>query len=1020
MTQDFLDQIAWILSAVAAVAAVISLRFDAFSHAHGREEAFRKISGRSFAVVGLLLAGLGVFAWLRGAGVPPRVWPDVTSIVTASVGCAVLVLGIVRVVRTGPESYVTQLRHISNTAIGRFGEPNQLTEPLVTIGKKVPRRRSASRQLLRSGAKVTYVVGEAGSGKTLALRKALWRTHQHVTSTKKPRWMALYVNLANLAAPITTEAIRSHVYEFVADGDSVIETDLRDLLSGRRNLRWLFLFDTFEAADSDETTLKAIRQFADSGPTFEAIVVTQDEPDALAGEKVLRLSPLTYGQQQEIAASSGITDMVLKRLLTQLAQHPELARRAANPRFLQFLCDHVRQAEAKRFPDSSYELLEAVVAERLGTAANPLRAAEVAESLAARAIDRSLAADLEPPDPAAIDALIAAGILHAYRNDTAVFSSGMFCDYFAARWLVRMRQRIDPRRLITSPAWRDPLALCLGPPAGELREPLVTAAREVLDEQLARAEWAIGDVTPYLTSAPNAPITGIARPDLAWPAPMRHVLDLLNRVEGDVPASAELTRLIDRIVVSAFVRGRPAEQKRALALLPLASPEVGAWAVTWLVRTDSPEELTLNAAEQLNASPETFSRLPGHVRLLLLTRVLQSPPLVSLLVPRARIRLDDDVIGLAALVRATVRLLQAWAVIGIVRFSTLLSGDVSGWWLNAVLILMCGAFLLGSGLRLKTVSRKAYAMAVIPAFVGGLLALRAITQAVQAFAFLLSGQIGNGLLELFRATADSWPVALVAFMAWTARLPQGPRDWILPHLRPLHDLFTQHIAARDPNEVLHAVRRNLALPNKAVVLRWLNGGLFLALAILVLALPAEIPNVSPGDQDDARGAMVAGLILLALLVNSVLSKWQRRIKRQGLSDRMASGHLTAEELLALLYRAGRADHPGTPVSRGRNWETPETDFLVKSLTECPPESLTHVVDVLRDLDAALGHIAWMVDKNSTDPIPRGVWASAPQLRHPGLLSSLIQYDKRCPGQLERLAAAHHDRIRRIIERVPEC
>jgi hypothetical protein len=68
VTQDLLNQIAWTLSAFAAVAAVVSLRFDAFSHAHGREEAFRRISGRTFSGVGLLLAGLGLFTWARAPG----------------------------------------------------------------------------------------------------------------------------------------------------------------------------------------------------------------------------------------------------------------------------------------------------------------------------------------------------------------------------------------------------------------------------------------------------------------------------------------------------------------------------------------------------------------------------------------------------------------------------------------------------------------------------------------------------------------------------------------------------------------------------------------------------------------------------------------------------------------------------------------------------------------------------------------------------------------------------------------
>jgi hypothetical protein len=93
--------------------------------------------------------------------VPPRVWPDAASMVTTGVGFALFFLGIVRVVRTGPETYVTRLRHISNTVVARLGEPTQLTEPLVTAAERFPRRRPTSLELLRSGAKVTFVVGEA-------------------------------------------------------------------------------------------------------------------------------------------------------------------------------------------------------------------------------------------------------------------------------------------------------------------------------------------------------------------------------------------------------------------------------------------------------------------------------------------------------------------------------------------------------------------------------------------------------------------------------------------------------------------------------------------------------------------------------------------------------------------------------------------------------------------------------------------------------------------------------------------
>ncbi|MEV6157053.1 hypothetical protein AB0L53_42605 [Nonomuraea sp. NPDC052129] len=1019
MTQELLNQITWTLSAIATVAALISLRFDAFTHAHGREEAFRRISGRTFSVLGLLLIGFGLYIWLTAAGVPPRAWPGLTPWVASGIGCAVFILGAVRVARTGPETYVDQLRYISKTVVERLGEPVQVTEPLITIEKRFRRRRPVSRELLRSDAKVTFILGEAGSGRTLALRKAVWRTRRHILNTKKPRRIALYVDLAALAVPVTADVIRSHIYRFVADGNSIIEDDLRRLLTERRKLRWVFLFDGFDTAESRETLLKAIRQFTDSGPTFRAVVVIQDEPDMLAGEDILRVSPLTYAQQQDIATRRGIADSALFGLFTHLAEHPDLARRAANPLFLQLLCDYVRRAGAEHFPSTSYELLEAAVAERLAAVDGSLQAAEVAEALAAHAIEPDLTAGTESPAPATVQALTAAGLIHAYRNGSAVFASRMFRDYFAARWLVRMRGSLDPRPLITTPVWRDSVALCLGLHQGELREKLITAAREVLDEQMTKAEWGIEDVTPYLAAPPNAP-TATAPSGLAWPAPMRHVLDLLNRVEGNVPEFAQLTPLIDRIVVSAFVRGRPAEQNRALALLPLASPEVGAWAVTRLVRANRSDELVLDAAEQLSASPETFLRLPGHVRLLLVGRVLQSPPLVTLLVPRARIRLHDDVLGLAAIIRATMRLLQAWAVVSIVQIGGQLVTHLSEWWFWTPLLLVCAFFLYGSGLQLRTISRQAYTAAFIPALAGLILTIATTVLAVHAAVSLLMGEVGTAALEMFRAAADTWPVALVVYMGWTGRLPQDVRDWVLPHLRPLRDLFNQYVASRDPNLILRGVQRNLVQSiDIATVLRWFNRGLCLTLVLVVLGLPIELPNVTPDQQTAARGAVAVGLIIVGFFIGNVLSKWQRNIKRRRVIGRVASGHLTAEELLAMLDRAGRADFPGKPGTGTRNWAMPETDFLAKTLATCPPESLKHVMDVLRDLDAALGHIAWMVDKNSTDPIARGVWESVPQLRHPALLLSLIQYDKRYPGQLERLADAHHDRIRQITERASQ-
>ncbi|MBN6053050.1 hypothetical protein JYK22_14015, partial [Nonomuraea sp. RK-328] len=68
-------------------------------------------------------------------------------------------------------------------------------------------------------------------------------------------------------------------------------------------------------------------------------------------------------------------------------------------------------------------------------------------------------------------------------------------------------------------------------------------------------------------------------------------------------------------------------------------------------------------------------------------------------------------------------------------------------------------------------------------------------------------------------------------------------------------------------------------------------------------------------------------------------------------------------------------------------------------------SLRHAMPAIHDLETVLHHISWLVTKDSHDPI--GVWDLAPAFGHPGFLQWVIEYDKRFPGQLVRLAATRH-------------
>ncbi|MGW3353005.1 NACHT domain-containing protein [Nonomuraea rubra] len=1016
MTQDVLNWIA-LASLVVAVAGLVvtmtSVLFDVFGHAFGREEAFRRYAGRLIICAGVLSVGFTAGAWLSGAGVPPREWPDVRFWPAGLAAFVLIVLGVVVVVRTKPEPYVERLRYISKALSRRFGEPRQSTEPLVTVGVRFTRRRPASRELLRAKPKVMFLVGEAGSGRTLALRTALRRTHQHLTSTKMPRWTAVYVDLTEIETPITVEAVKAHVYTYVSAGDSDIDAALRNFPDERRKLKWIFLFDAFDemaAANPGhrDEALASLRQFTDSRRAYHSVIVTQDEPDTLAGEDVLYVAPPTFAQQRELAASQGVGQASLKRLLSHLAERPELARRATNPLFLQLLAHHVRRARPEQLPGSTYELLE----EAFGEWPESAGAFEVAETLAAHAIDPGMSTGT--PDPAAVKTLIAAKVLRDHRNGP-VFTNRLYEEYFAARWLVRRRAEIDLRELIVAPEWRVPIVLCLGPHTGELREPLIAAIREELDEQVSAAAWAIDDLAPYLTTPPDALSAPPARQADPWPDSLNNVLDVLTGLESGPRAFAELTGIIDRIVVSAFVHGSLNEHELALTLLPLASSEVGVWAVTRELWEYVP---TVETAERLNDFPETFARLPGTVRLLVLYQALKSPKLVTLLVPRARLRVGDDVIGLAAILRATVRLAQVLALMGCFRFGANFLTDMNSQWLSAVLALGCGLFLYQSGgWQMRTVSGKAYITAVFPALMGVNLLAGAIGSVVMSAYFVVTSEIGDGVLALFNAAARSWPIALLVYIAWTGRFPHDVRDWLLPHLRPINDLVRQYVRDQDRDVLIHPIQHDLTQRILTEFLpRLLSGAVFAAFVLAVLGLfgkPVELPLVPPNLQDSARAWVTVGLAGLGAIVDQLVAARQRKIGRQRLHDRVTSGNLTGAELLAMLERAGRTDHGA------QDEQMAQTRLLIQSLTMCPPESLRHATGMLRDLEAAFGQILYMAGSGSRSKIGPGTWESLEKCVPANLLSTLKRYDQHYPGQLARLATGHHRQIQHVIGKLPK-
>ncbi|NUW38297.1 hypothetical protein HTZ77_43915 [Nonomuraea sp. SMC257] len=1035
MTQD---QIGLIASVVATVAALVALRFDMFGHAHGREEAFRRVGGWTIAVLGAALTGVGAYVWLSAAGVPPARQPDAIPVVAGVLGLALAVTGVVRVARTPAEPDVEALRHIVRTLgarLDRMEPPRRwIVDPLVTVERRTVVDERPISRLPRRNAKVTFVVGEAGAGKSLALRELARERNRREMRRKRPREVALCVDLGALAdekSKPTAELIRGHVHRMVSDGDSVIVSDLRRLMEGRRRLTWILLFDGIDdmaagrEADGAETPagcLDAIRQFVDSRSAFRAVVALRNAPVSRPDEDVLPLVPLTSTRQREMAVRRGLTPEDVGRLRSHLAGHPELARAAASPMVMGLLLDQVERSGTADLPRSPYELMEAITAERLEPVAGSLPTAgilQAAERLAARAID----AEHDAGDVAReTEALIAAGIVRGVQPGAVVFAGRLFRDHYAARRLMSPAHGLDAGRLVTTPAWREPVTICLRLGADDIRESLLTAACDVLDAHMAGAGWAVADVTPYLT--PGGKSSSVPTPTVAmsWPAPVANVLDVLGRASSGGWSAADasrLTSLMDRIVVSAFVRGNGRARRHAAALLPLSSPEVVAWAVKRIERDDGSDGLMREAAERLASFPGTFLRLPGNVRLMLLMSALASPSTAGRLLRRPGSPDAGRPQDLAVLVRATMRLMQVLAVMGIGRsvadLVSVANGDTSlpAPWFSCSVIAGCVLFLTGSGgAHLRPLPWPLYPTMLFPILHAAFLAMRAVHLTGQAAVDFLRGWLSDAVMELLGAAVTSWPVALVLFMGWTGRLPDQPRDWLFPHLSPARAMFAHYFAGREPAEILRNLTRGV---DRITVFRLVSAALLAGAGLVLVVRGIDLPNVAAAEQGNARGVVCVGLVLLGLLVDRLLTRWKGRLRRQHTARRVESGHLTAEEFLGLFQQAGDADHPGKGNREG-SWKTPETDFLLHSLRDSPPRSLRHAMPAIRDLEAVLRHVGWLVPKDSRDPIPAGVWDyDPPAFGHPGFLQWVIEYDERFPGQLVRLAAARHDRIRSLVE-----
>lgn len=233
--------------------------------------------------------------------------------------------------------------------------------------RRVP---SLMRAITTSSEQFLLLVGEPGSGKSVALRHLAAELVRSTSMSKKmTAAVPLYINLKELPPPesggFTAEYIKGFVLDNMRRGDADTTDYARENWGKYRDLgQWFFLFDSFDEipeimhAPSGSPLIRkyseAIRLFLSSMGDCRGVVASREfkGPDALPWP-TLRILPLSP-KRQDLLLSNTFLGKSERRLTRQ-----HLARAATslhqNPLFLALLCRYVERH--KKIPKNDHDLL---------------------------------------------------------------------------------------------------------------------------------------------------------------------------------------------------------------------------------------------------------------------------------------------------------------------------------------------------------------------------------------------------------------------------------------------------------------------------------------------------------------------------------------------------------------------------------------------------------------------------------------------------------------------------------------
>lgn len=389
------------------------------------------------------------------------------------------------------------------------------------------RVRSLIEAIEPSAEPAILVVGEPGSGKSVALRHVAHQLAERgARSSRRKTLIPLYLNLKELrtssAGPVNADTIKQFVLDNIRRGDADTAAYVRENWDDFRDRGiWFFLFDSFDEIPAVlhapigsrviQEHAEAIRQFLAGMSACRGVLASREfkGPSFLPWPKI-RILPLNVERQEQLVASFFLAPP--QRLLVhQYLAESESSLLGSNPLFLSLLCRYV--CRKGRTPAHHYDLLadhirhlaerdsEYVQRTHALSAEDLLAGAERLAVLFAEASNLSLAptfdeilAALGPGKESSQDlqnllaALVNVKIMRSDVPEARVgdrrftFSHRRYQEALFATYLANHPDHISPRELLTDPRWREYTVALLQTSDADAFSPLTDEAIRLLRE----------------------------------------------------------------------------------------------------------------------------------------------------------------------------------------------------------------------------------------------------------------------------------------------------------------------------------------------------------------------------------------------------------------------------------------------------------------------------------------------------------------------------------------------------------